>query len=93
MRKEIELRDYFATSIDKDEYGDIIFRNLSRRASEILAGYPRPEEPTEAQCRLVPDLRSNWQIKCAEWEFAWRAALRFKYADAMLNARARQEQS
>lgn len=74
------LRDYFATTVDKDEYGDLVYRHLSEKAKGILAGYSRPSEPGN-------DLRAQWMIDCIKWEMAWRSALRFMMADAMLAAR------
>lgn len=64
------LRDWFATGVDKDEYGDVIYRNASRALMEELAG-PKPED---ALVRL-------------DWELRFRAAIRFRMADAMIAAR------
>lgn len=83
----MSLRDCFATCIDKDEYGDIIYKHLSMRASEVLAGAPRPEEPTDAEKCADPDANVKYQISKVAWEFKWRAVLRYMMADAMLAAR------
>ena len=76
------LRDYFATAVDKDEYGDLLYKNLSRSAQEVLAGCAYPEKPN--QSRQTPGALVAWQIETAQWEMRSRAALRYMMADAML---------
>lgn len=81
------MRDAFAMSMDRDEYGDLSFRYLSREAKEILAG-PRPEKPADNAPRAE---RVEWQLTEAAWEMRVRAAIRFIYADAMIAARETKE--
>ncbi len=81
------LRDWFATTIDKDEYGDIISRNLPRETAELLAG-AYPTNPGDGQ-RMQPEKteRMRYRLDCLAWEFRVRAELRYMMADAMLVAR------
>lgn len=77
------LRDAYAMSMDRDEYGDQAFRQLSVNAKELLAG-PRPHELVDNARR---EERIAWQLAEMKWELAVRAAIRFAYADAMIVAR------
>ena len=87
----MSLRDWFATTIDKDEYGDIISRNLPRETAEHLAGpYPKePANPTDFSRPATPEQRIRWRLDCLAWEFRVRAALRYMMADAMIEARSK----
>ena len=79
------LRDYFATIVDKDEYGDLVARNLTRESAETLAG-PYPAEPGRSPS---PQERIDFRLACLSWEFRVRSALRYMMADAMLAERAK----
>jgi hypothetical protein len=83
MRSDgMSLRDWFAACIDKDEYGDLVYRHMSLAAQEMLVGLPQPAEPKSAADR------AKWQISKMQWEMRVRAAIRYELADAMLAARA-----
>ena len=76
----MSLRDWFATSVDKDEYGELIYRNASQAMKELIAG-KCPDEPTLASERPA------WQLLKLDWDLRVRAAIRYRMADAMLEAR------
>jgi hypothetical protein len=78
--KGMSLRDWFATSVDKDEYGELIYRNASQAMKELIAG-KCPDEPTLASERPA------WQLLKLDWDLRVRAAIRYRMADAMLEAR------
>lgn len=78
------LRDWFATGVDKDEYGDLIYRNLSRDAMAEMVGEPHPGDPEAKQTR---EERVTAQIDRMLWEMKVRAAIRYRFADAMLAER------
>lgn len=84
----MSLRDWFATSVDKDEYGDLLYRNASRLAMEALAG-PAPVEPGD---RATDNERVTYQLAKIDWELRFRAAIRYRMADAMLRAKAEGQQ-
>lgn len=76
------LRDWFATVVDKDEYGDILYRNMSGELKDVLAG-PAPIEPTNNDT----ESRSAYRLECLKRELRVRAAVRYLMADAMLAER------
>ena len=78
------LRDYFASTMDRDEYGELSFRHLSNDAREILVGEKKPKPVNEGKDRSE---RVQLQIQHVSWELKVRAAIRFIWADAMLKAR------
>lgn len=75
------LRDEFAMGIDKDEYGDLCYRHVSRELGAKLVGRPHPEEPAKGEDRMA------YQLEKMKWDMALRAAVRFMFADALLAAR------
>jgi hypothetical protein len=82
----MNLRDYFATAIDKDEYGDLLYRNASRVLMEALAG-PAPQAPSNGGKNVSLDDVAAHQLAKLDWELRFRAAIRYRLADAMLLAR------
>ncbi len=78
------LRDYFATKAASDEIQEITRRSLSRSAQEILVGRKFPE-----QARQNAGIVEITDIQIAEVKFYSdvSAALRFMFADSMIEAR------
>lgn len=79
----MSLRDWFASQMDRDEYGELAFNGLSQASKCLLAG-PKPERPRDS---ASSEDRVAWQMADLEWELKVRAAVRYRYADAMLAAR------
>lgn len=86
--KGMTLRDYFAANADRDELSDIKFRSLSRMAQEHVAGMKHPAEPRSGTGGYQsPDELVSYQLAVAEFEMRVWAWLRYRMADAMLEAR------
>lgn len=68
------LRDEFAMIADRDEFGDLFYRNISRDLAAKLVGRPHPGS-------------DGAKIDILKWDIDVRARLRFMFADAMLEAR------
>lgn len=68
------LRDEFALIADRDEFGDLFYRNMSRTLGEKVVGRPHPGSDAP-------------QMDVLQWDIDVRARLRFMFADAMLEAR------
>jgi hypothetical protein len=81
---EMTLRDYFATNAPSDEVQELNFMHLSRIAQEQITGMTYPEKPT-----YKPNDFAQIDFQLLEFEFkcAVHAAIRYKLADAMLEAR------
>lgn len=78
------LRDYFAANAPTDEVQELQFRHLSRLAQEQLTGMKYPEKPVYKE---NDPQQIEFQIAEFEFKCAVNAAIRFKLADAMLEAR------
>lgn len=72
------LRDEFAMIADRDEFGDLAHRGVSRALAEELLGRTYPDEGSPTRRRDM-----------LQWEIDLRARLRFMFADAMMEARAK----
>lgn len=79
--KGMTLRDFFATKIDRDEYGDILFHHMSRDAEEALLADKHPAEPIPSATSAE---RAAYRLAVVDWALRIRAALRYRMADAML---------
>ncbi len=79
------MRDYFATNAPSDTVQELNFRHLSRQAQERLTGLKYPQKPHPYKENNPDEIA----FQLAEFEFkcAVDAAIRFKLADAMLEAR------
>ena len=80
---ETTLRDYFATAITPDEVDDIE-ADLSRSIQETLARAKAPEPPSRA---LTIDESIANRLAELDFKLSVNAAIRFRFADAMLKAR------
>lgn len=78
------LRDYFAIQAPTNEVQELNYQHMSRLAQERLTGMKYPEKP-----EYKPNDSANVDFQIAELEFkcAVDAAIRFKLADAMMEAR------
>jgi len=67
------LRDYFATVVDKDEYGELLYKHVTHDMAVSLAG-PKP---------------ASKGIDELDWHMKVRAAIRYRMADAMIAERSK----
>ena len=84
MIEGISRRDWFAAQMDKDEYGEIAYKNLSVASKEALVGRERPPEPNRNT--VSKEAYSEYRIEVVRFELAVQAKLRFMFADAMIDA-------
>lgn len=84
----MSLRDYFATNLPFDEFGQTSYSRLSRDAQELLVGRKYPEEPPKHVSGMYGN-KSLAEFKLEEARFLCdvNAALRYMAADAMLARR------
>ena len=80
---ETTLRDYFATAMTPDEVDDIE-TDIGRQVQEALVGMVTPAPPARA---LNADEFIAQRLAELDFKLAVNAAIRFRFANAMLKAR------